>query len=231
MSWSEYAYRDADALVAALAESLRAQIIEAIDARGQALLVLAGGGTPLPVYRRLAEADLPWAKVTLLPSDERCVPHDHPACNFAALAAIFSRDAHVELLPLTTPVGDPDAGAACAALARLPQDFDAVLLGMGNDAHTASLFPGAMQLAAALAPDAPDALRIDPKPLPPEAPFARITLSAVRLRRARCVQLAIVGEAKREALRRAQHSHDPLATPMSALLHADDLRVHIHWSP
>lgn len=233
MSWTEYPYRDDEALVTALTECLRAQVAEAVAARGQALLALAGGRTPLPVYRRLAECEVDWTRVRVLPSDERCVPHAHPACNLAALRDAFRRAQGLTLLPLTTADGDPDASVALArdTLARYPQDFDLVLLGIGNDAHTASLFPGAPQLAAALAPDAPDAMRIDPDPLPPEAPWPRITLSAARIKRARSVHLAITGGSKREALQRAQASKDPLTTPVGALLHADDLRLHVHWSP
>lgn len=233
MGWVEYDYRDRDALDTALAESLRAQIADAIEERGRAVLALAGGGTPLAMYRRLAKAPLDWSRVALLPTDERCVPRTHPARNASVLEAAFSAAHGAILLPLGSADGGPAASLAQAqaALAALLEPFDAIVLGMGNDGHTASLFPGAPQLEAALAANAPDALRIDPDPLPPEAPFARITLSAARLKRTRVMHLVILGKEKRAALHRAQHSRDVLATPLSALLHADDVRLHIHWSP
>lgn len=233
MSWSDYAYRDADELEAALCEGLRAQLAEALAMRGHALLALAGGRTPLPLYARLARTGLDWSRVTVLPTDERCVPHDHPSCNLAALRRAFAPAAGVHFVALTTPDGEPDGSEAHAraALGAVAQPFDAVLLGMGLDLHFASLFPGAPQLAAGLAADGPDALRVDPVPLPPEAPFPRISLGAARLKRARAVHLLLQGEAKHEALRRAQHLHDPAAAPIAALLHADDLRLHVHWSP
>ena len=233
MGWSEYAYRDGAKLAAALCEGLRAQIEEALAARGPAVLALAGGRTPLPIYAQLAQAALEWGRVTLLPTDERCVPHGHPACNLNALQDAFAPAAGVHWLSLSVPDGDPARSEAQAreALRACTEPFDAVLLGMGNDLHTASLFPAAAQLAAGLAPDAPDALRVDPPSLPPEAPYPRISLSAARIKRARAVHLVIQGEAKLEALRRAQHLHDVLTAPIAAFLHADDLRLHIHWSP
>lgn len=233
MGWAEYDYRDKDRLDAALAESLRAAVAEAVAARGRAVLVLGGGSTPMSLYRRAAALRAPWHEATLLPSDERCVAHSHAACNYTALRNAWAAAEDIDIAALTTHDGDPDASErfALEQSERVSDDFDFVLLGMGNDAHFASLFPGAPQLAIGLSDAAPDALRIDPLPLPPDAPFARITLSAARLKRSRALHLAIVGEAKRETLRRAIASHDPFATPISALLHADDVRLHIHWSP
>ncbi|MFN7001711.1 MAG: 6-phosphogluconolactonase, partial [Elioraea tepidiphila] len=100
------------------------------------------------------------------------------------------------------------------------------------DGHFASLFPGATNLGEALAFDnADDVCVIHPDPLPPEAPFARVSLTAARLLRSRTSWLAITGERKLSALRDAQTTRDPQRLPIAALLHAPQAHLHIHWSP
>lgn len=234
MAWTWHEHADADALAASVATQLHTACIEAIAARGRAVLALAGGRTPLPLYQRLAGCALPWAQVTLLATDERCVAHDHAACNWAAIAVAFAATSGVRSEPLTAPDGDPQRSqtVARAALARYPEPFAAVVLGMGLDAHTASLFPGAPQLDAALDPASTlDACRIDPQPLPPEAPYPRITLTGARLLRADALHLVVTGAHKRDVLRRAIASCDPQRHPIAALLHAPRARVDLHWSP
>jgi 6-phosphogluconolactonase len=273
-AWHEYA--DADSLASGVADALAVACIEALNARDMVWLALAGGRTPLPAYRRLAEMGrgrvagrdppsanpvmdrdpsdtvltagqdppsvrsahapaIDWGRVVAVPTDERCVPFDHPACNGRELAEAFAAASGLSLLPLTRPDGNPEASEALARreLNARAQPFDAVVLGMGADAHTASLFPRASQLAAALDPLAPfDALRIDPDPLPPEAPFARITLTAARLLRAHELHVVVSGNAKRAVLARALASDDLHAHPIAIVRRvAPDTRVHLHWSP
>ncbi|GAB3372214.1 6-phosphogluconolactonase [Lysobacter rhizosphaerae] len=232
MAWIEHLYVDADALAASLAARLEDIVREAIAARGHAMLALAGGRTPLPAYRTLAACALDWHKVVLMPTDERCVPHDHPACNLREMRAAFAPAEGVRFASLTVDDGDPERSLAQAhtLLSQHAGALDAVVLGMGNDAHTASLFPGAERLAEALDMAKPvDACRIDPRPLPAEAPFPRITLSAARLLHARSIHLAITGEGKHAVLREAQATNDPLRHPVAAILHAP-VTVLIHWS-
>jgi 6-phosphogluconolactonase len=234
MGWIEHLHADVDALIASVTQRLEDVAREAVALRGRALLALAGGRTPMPIYRQLATRAIDWSKVVVMPTDERCVPHDHPACNLREMRTAFAAAAGVRFEPLTTADGEPEPSQRQARemLTRHPQPFDAVVLGMGNDAHTASLFPGAANLAPALdSGNAIDACRMDPDPLPAEAPFPRITLTVARLLRARSLHLVITGEGKHEVLRRAQASHDPLRHPIAALLHAPEAMVHIHWSP
>jgi len=234
MAWREYDHPDGSALAEHLATMLHAAMASAIEAEGEVLVALAGGRTPFPAYRRLAAMPLDWSRVVLLPTDERCVPHDHPACNVRELRDAFAEAKAARIESLTVSDGDParSEAQARALLAGFERPFDVVVLGMGLDAHTASLFPGAAQLHAATDPDDTlGAYRIDPEPLPPEAPFPRITLSLRRLLDANELHLAVSGEAKRHVLRHAQTAGRDPHLPISEVLHAPRVTVDVHWSP
>lgn len=234
MAVIEHAYEDSAVLAEAVASRLRQACASALAHRGHALLCLAGGRTPFPAYRQLAASEgIDWEDVAILPGDDRCVPWDHAASNVASLRSAFAEAAGVRIGALTTPDGDPGASLqqARTMLSRHADTFDAVVLGMGEDAHTASLFPGARGLPAALSPASrEDAFLIHPEPLPPEAPYPRITLGLARLLRTRSIHLIVTGARKREVLREAMAADEPLRHPIAAVLRAGR-DVHVHWSP
>jgi 6-phosphogluconolactonase len=219
----------------ACAHALEHQIRLALAERGQAFLALAGGSTPLPAYRLLAKADLDWASVTIVPTDERWVGSQDPACNLSQLRQCFAARFEIQwlsLVPENLPADkiSVSAHSAIKTLAGMPMPFDAVLLGMGLDAHTASLFPGAEHLSEALdLQGIVSAVAITPEPLPKEAPFARVSLTAARLLHSHYVILAITGQAKREVFAKAELA-DTAALPISRLLHAPGAALDVFWS-
>lgn len=170
----------------------------AISARGRFHLVLAGGQTPREAYRLLRDRRAEWAGWHVWYGDERCLPADHADRNSVMAAGAWLDHVPVpadRIAVIPAELG-PVAGAAAYGrrLAGVG-DFDLTLLGLGEDGHTASLFPG-HDLGEA--PDSPDALPIDDAPKPPAG---RVSLSAARLSRSRAVLFLITGAGKREALR------------------------------
>ena len=107
MAWTEHRYADADALAAALAARLERRVRDAIADRGLAVRARAGGPTPLPAYRALATRDPDWSRVVVIPTDERCVPHGHPACNLRDMRKAFAGAMGARFIPLTVEDGDP----------------------------------------------------------------------------------------------------------------------------
>jgi len=228
-------HANAEVLASAVADALAASIREGVAARGEAWLALAGGSTPFAAYRRLAAMDLPWSQVHLVASDERWVPATHEKRNERALADAFTAANGVAIHPLV-PATDAaflaaDAGASAeASLSPLAhRAFDAVLLGMGADAHFASLFPKVTPASALDAGHRAPVVALVPDPLPPEAPFPRISLTLSRLVATRSLLLMITGEAKRAVLESAR-TRPATDAPIHALLAAaPDLAI--HWSP
>lgn len=196
---------DLSALVDRAYDEVIALLDEAIAKRGTATLVLAGGSTPKPLYEKLAKSDLPWAKIHLFWGDERYVSEDHPDSNYR-----MAREALIDRItipwenihPMPTAGGDPTADAALHGAhisdffqlapgepLAIPQ-MDVVLLGMGDDGHTASLFPGtaALQVCDTL-------VTVGEKSGQP-----RLTFTYPLLNQARNILFMVAGENKQIAL-------------------------------
>lgn len=217
---TEHHHDHPDAATAALAEAIVARLGTAIAERGTASLVVSGGKSPIRLFERLRVAPLPWSQVWVTLADERWVAPGHPDSNEGLLRTHLLRDgaAAARFVPLITAHATPAEALAdrTAALAAIPRPFDVVVLGMGEDGHTASLFPGAAGLEAAMAPDGRAVLAaIDP---PAYAPHPRITLTLAALLDARVLMLPIAGAAKRRVYEQARAMPAPLRWPVSAVL-------------
>jgi 6-phosphogluconolactonase len=207
---------------AALAQAIAAELRAAIAARGRATLAVSGGRSPIALFERLREQALDWSRVTVLLVDERCVPHDHVDSNTALVRQhLLQSEAAVASFATVFDTVAPDlnesalhdlVAAANQRLGAIPLPLDVVVLGMGEDGHTASLFPAAQGLDHALTSAGPMAgVR------PATAPHARLTLTLPVLHAARHLHLALAGNAKRMVYQEAAKASNP-ALPISLLL-------------
>ncbi|MBW6525391.1 6-phosphogluconolactonase [Sphingomonas sp. RHCKR7] len=230
IEWWEY--DDAAELADAVAGDIQFVVESAIDARGSAVIALAGGKTPLPAYEKLAQAKLDWKRVTIIPGDERIVPLGDPLSNVTALGKIFIPKG-ARVMPIV-PKATDDYKAAGRSADALMQDLhwplDLCLLGVGGDGHTASIFPGPDYDEALSGPKERRALGVMPDPLPPEAPVARVTLSRQAIATARALMIAVTGDAKRKVIEDAIKEGAGSPYPIGRVLADVELPVDIHWA-
>ena len=217
----------AQALAAAVAESLR----ESLRRRSTASLVVSGGRTPLPFFEALARQELAWSKVLISLADDRWVPGDHADSNARLVRRHLLQGlaAAARFVPLTDapPPGEPDLAAAERRLAQLPRPYDVVVLGMGDDGHTASIFPGAPGAAEALDANRPQRLVLV---TPATAPHRRISLSLRALLDSRQLLIHFSGAVKAAVLEGAVQGA-PAQRPIAAVLQQDAVPVHLYYSP
>jgi 6-phosphogluconolactonase len=195
-------FDDAEAVAQFAADQFAWRIGEARAQGREVHIALAGGNTPKRAYELLAQIEGSWAHVHLWLGDERCVAHDHPESNARMVRESLYAHARAEP-PALHPLGMPEQPEDAAWLYGLdiresvPDGvFDIMLLGMGPDGHTASLFPGHPVMKAAVTPCAP--VRNSPKP-----PSERVTMTLPVLRRARYTLLLVTGAEKADPLARA----------------------------
>ena len=227
--WWEY--DSADEMADAVAGDIGFIVESALDARGSALLALPGGKTPLPIFERLAAANLPWKNVTIIPTDERLVPLDSPLSNIRAIAGTFLK-AGARVFPIGTDIADYRlaGNSADARLQDLKFPPDLVWLGMGEDGHTASIFPGPDLQDALDAPKARRAVGVMPDPLPSEAPVARVTLTRSAILSACTLLITVTGDKKRAVLEQAIADGQSSQVPIGRVLAEAEQPIDIHWS-
>jgi 6-phosphogluconolactonase len=214
-------YSSTTGLEAAAVQAILQAAQQAISQRGQFHIVLAGGNTPRRIYQAMRSADTDWSAWHVYFGDERCLPADHAErnCRMAALAwldhvAIPRAQRH----PIPAEKGAEAAAAEYTGTLNGIERFDLVLLGLGEDGHTASLFPGH---DLGNTPDAPAVLAVHDAPKPPAE---RVSLSANRLSAARRVIFLVTGESKRQAVTDWRNG---AGIPAAAIIPADGVDVYL----
>jgi 6-phosphogluconolactonase len=209
-----HTFESAQALQIAAVSSILSAASEAIAKRGAFHLVLAGGSTPQKVYAALQNAETNWAKWHIYFGDERCLPTEHPERNskMAALAwlnqvAIPSAQIH----PIQAELGAQIAAEKYLQLIDLIEYFDMTLLGLGEDGHTASLFPN-HEWGTSIHSSATLAVFDAPKP-----PAERVSLSANRLSQSKKVLFLVSGKGKQEAVERWKNQQSIPAASIAPL--------------
>lgn len=211
-----------------LATAVAEQLTKAIAANGVATLVVSGGRSPVAFFQSLAANTLDWSKVVISLADERWVPVEHADSNAGLLKRYLLQGpaAKARFLGLYNAAANLEeaAKATDVALAELPA-IDVLILGMGDDGHTASLFPNSPNLSEALNLDSQR--RCLPM-LAPTVPHQRLTLTRQLLASARLPILSISGQAKLDTLRAAVAGDDLAKMPIRAFLNSS---LEIYWCP
>ncbi|KAA8718905.1 6-phosphogluconolactonase [Pseudomonas cannabina] len=214
----------AEALATRVAESLK----QAISENALATLVVSGGRSPVAFFQSLAAQPLDWSKVVISLADERFVPTEHADSNAGLLQRHLLQGpaAKAKFLGLYSVAGSVEDAALAAdqALAELPP-IDVLILGMGDDGHTASLFPDSPNLSEAL--DLDGERRCLPM-LAPSVPHQRLTMTRRLLASARLPILSVSGQAKLDTLRAALAGDDVAEMPVRAFLNPS---LEIYWCP
>jgi 6-phosphogluconolactonase len=228
-----HSFTDCQAQAVALAERVAVRLRAALIERGHAVLAVSGGSTPKEFFARLSRVELDWANVQVTLVDERWVPESDQRSNAQLVKSLLLQHAAsaAQFVPLYTGAPTPEEGLAEAneRIDTLLLPFDAVILGMGDDGHTASFFPGGDHLAEAL--DMDGRARV----LPMRAPAAgepRITLSLPTLLDTRTLYLLVSGEKKRDLLADVRLGLDTARNyPVRAVLTQQRVPVSVYWCP
>jgi len=228
----EHRFPDTKALTHALSGELQVDLQEAIAARGAASMAVSGGRTPAALFKQLSNEKLDWHKVWITLVDERWVDVNSEASNEHLVKAnlLQGHAANARFVGLKNAADTSQAGVEWCwrTLTKLPRPFDVVLLGMGDDGHTASLFPDNIQLRQALTLTEPAGCVAMHAPV---EPHDRISLNLSAILDARRVIVLIQGESKWSVYQRARTAGAITDLPIRAVLQQQLVPVDIFWAP
>jgi 6-phosphogluconolactonase len=228
----ESAHASVEALTAAVSRRIVQQLQGALSAGRDASMVVSGGRTPVALFQLLATVPLDWSRVWITLADERWVAPDSEHSNEALVRTHLlqhqARSAHFIGLKNAAPTASEGAARSWAALSALPRPFDVVVLGLGEDGHFASLFPGSPGLEEALDAAQPPGCTGMTAPVPPQQ---RISLNFAALLDARLLLLPISGERKWQVYQQAQEPGATTTLPVRALLRQRTATLEVHHFP
>jgi 6-phosphogluconolactonase len=211
-------------------EQICSLLSEGIATRGNASLMVSGGRTPIPLFTLLSEQSIDWSKVTISLIDDRWVDIESDASNEKLVKShlLQNKAAQATFVSLVKGASDIEQDVATLELQRddIPQPFDVVVLGMGEDGHTASLFPCCEQIKDGLDLNNPQSYIAT---IPTTAPHKRISLTLAALLKSRKLFLHLTGEAKKSVYNEALAKTDPFEMPIRAVLQNTD--VDVLWAP
>ncbi len=224
-------FKQRELLDAKLAEEVAGLLTQAIEEKGKASIAVSGGSTPKGFFKALSEKDIPWNKVTITLADERWVNIDSDASNTRLVhenllqnKACSAKFFHLKQGDLLSNETLADLNLA-AKTSLLP--LDVLILGMGGDGHTASLFPCSDQIKQALSVENINSLM---KVVPKTAPNDRITFTFASLSQSKNTFLHIVGEAKKDVLTKALTGNDIFEMPIRAFLQHSDINAQVYFA-
>jgi 6-phosphogluconolactonase len=226
-------FSDFDAMIASLADEIVARLTRDVALRGHASMALSGGTTPGPLFDLLSRRNAPWNKVWITLSDERWIATDRDGSNEHLVRTRLLKDnaakAHFVRLKTADAKASGGEAEANASITYIPRPFTVMLLGMGDDGHTASLFPHAPELTEALKTSDPALVRAVVAKGAAQTD-ERISLSLRAILDSEWIAVLLKGAAKRAAYEAAAAGNDVQEMPVRAVLHQQTAPVDIYWS-
>ncbi|MFT4811022.1 MAG: 6-phosphogluconolactonase [Paraglaciecola sp.] len=230
MALSQSKFRTTEQLNTAFSRKITKLLRDGIEENGRASLVVSGGKTPADLFSLLSKSNLDWDKVDISLADERWVDNTDDASNEKMLRAklLINNAANANFVPLKTQHGDAeDAVLTCTEnLQKMRTPFDVLILGMGEDGHTASLFPCSDQIAQGLDLESSNSfIAVQPT----TAPNQRMSLTLPALLNSNQIFLHVTGESKKDVINTVLSDDDPLVMPIRAVINNAD--VELLWAP
>lgn len=225
-------FSDRQELSRVLTETIATLLCKGITERGCASLAVSGGSTPVELFNRLSKQDIPWSQVVITLVDERWLNATDKDANenLVRTHLLTDKAGSATFIGLKNQAGTALAGEQLCekTLAEVPRPFDALILGMGSDGHTASLFQGSTNLkeATSLA-SGRNCIAITP----PQAPHDRMTLTLPAILDSKQIFLHITGKEKKVVLQQALHNGPATDMPIRFILQQQSTPLHIYWAP